>query len=76
VDLDLTERQRDLLAALERLHRDNGYSPSIRELCDEVGVSSTSTVHRHVTTLESRGLVERLPGAHRTLRPVAAPRPG
>lgn len=70
--LDPTERQRELLAALERLHRAKGYPPSIRELRDEVGVSSTSTVHRHVTILESHGLVERLPRAHRTLRPTAA----
>jgi repressor LexA len=69
---DLTARQRELLAALERLHRLHGYSPSMRELGDAVGVSSTSTVHHHVTILAERGLVERLPGTHRTLRPAAS----
>jgi repressor LexA len=71
-DHDLTERQRELLAALQRLHRLHGYSPSMRELGDAVGVASTSTVHHHVTILAQRGLVERQPGTHRTLRPTAS----
>jgi repressor LexA len=69
---DLTDRQRELLAALERLHRLHGYAPSMRELGDAVGVASTSTVHHHVSVLAQRGFVERLPRTHRTLRPTAS----
>jgi repressor LexA len=70
---DLTARQRELLAALDRLHRTNGYPPSLRELGAATGLSSAASVHHHVKILEARGLVDRLPGAHRTLRPRPAP---
>lgn len=66
---DLTDRQRDLLEALHRLHAQQGYAPSIRELGDAVGLASTSSVHRHVRILSQRGLVEHRAGAPRTLRP-------
>jgi DNA-binding MarR family transcriptional regulator len=65
---DLTVRQRALLDALHRLHRTQGYAPSIRELGDAVGLTSTSSVHRHVRILEQRGLVERRERTPRTLR--------
>ena len=65
---DLTGRQRALLAALERLSAANGYPPSIRELGAEVGLSSTSSVHRHVRVLRARGLVISTPATHRSLR--------
>ncbi len=65
---DLTTRQRALLDALHRLHRTQGYAPSIRELGAAVGLASTSSVHRHVRILEQRGLVEHRQGTHRTLR--------
>jgi repressor LexA len=66
---DLTVRQRAVLDALRRLHREHGYAPSIRELGEEVGLTSTSSVHRHVRILEQRGLVDHRAGSHRTLRP-------
>lgn len=65
---DLTTRQRALLDALRRLHRTQGYAPSIRELGEAVGLASTSSVYHHVRILEQRGLIERRRGAHRTLR--------
>lgn len=43
---------------LEYIHdfiNNNGYCPSVREICSGVGVSSTSTVHSHMTKLNSLG---------------------
>lgn len=65
---DLSTRQRALLDALARLHRTQGYAPSIRELGDAVGLASTSSVHRHVRILEQRGFIEQRKGTPRTLR--------
>jgi repressor LexA len=42
---DLTQRQREVLAALQRLHDQHGFAPSLREVASEVGLASTSSVH-------------------------------
>ena len=36
-----------------------GYTPSVREICHAVNLSSTSTVHMHLRTLENRGMIRR-----------------
>jgi repressor LexA len=73
--LDLTRRQRQVLAALERLHEQHGVAPTLRELGDEVGLSSSSSVLAHVRVLQARGLVHARPGQPRTLRTVGGPPP-
>jgi hypothetical protein len=65
---DLTRRQRQVLAALRRLHERDGVPPTLREIGAEVGLSSASSVVAHVRVLEERGLAERAPGCPRTLR--------
>ncbi len=37
----------------------NGYPPSVREICEGVGLNSTSTVHLHLSTLEKDGYIRR-----------------
>lgn len=71
---DLTRRQREVLAALHRIHQRLGYAPTLRELGDEVGLASASSVHAHLTSLERLGLVERSAGRPRALRAVPSPR--
>lgn len=66
--IDLTERQRQVLAALERLSTDNGFAPTLREIASEVGLASVSSVHRHVRVLEQAELVERRAGCPRAIR--------
>jgi repressor LexA len=69
---DLTQRQRDVLEALRRLHDEHGFAPSLREVAGEVGLASASSVHPHVVRLEERGLIERRPGQPRTVRRITA----
>lgn len=45
-----------------------GRVPSVREICDATGLHSTSTVHSHLRTLESRGLIEREKGCNRCIK--------
>lgn len=68
VHLDLTARQRQVLAALERLTRDRGYPPTLREIGDEVGLASASSVLWHVRVLEEAELIERQAGRPRAVR--------
>lgn len=47
---------------------ENGYAPSVRDICDGVGVKSTSTVHAHLKRLESQGRLSYEAGKRRALR--------
>lgn len=44
-----------------------GYPPSVREICAKVGLSSTSTVHGHLSRMEKKGLIKRDPTKPRAI---------
>jgi len=44
-----------------------GYPPSVREICAKVGLSSTSTVHGHLSRMEKKGLIKRDPSKPRAI---------
>lgn len=48
-----------ILEFIKQEIQNKGYPPSVREICDAVGLKSTSTVHGHLTRLEKRGLIRR-----------------
>ncbi|MEO2202357.1 winged helix-turn-helix transcriptional regulator [Paenibacillus pabuli] len=48
-----------ILIFVNRFARENGYAPTIREIADNVGLSSVSTVHTHLLSLEKDGLILR-----------------
>jgi len=62
----LTAKQKMVLDYLKAEIRKSGYPPSIREICTAVGLSSTSTVHAHLATLERKGYIRRCPSKNRT----------
>ena len=37
--------------------RDNGFPPSVREICSAIGIKSTATCHLYLKKLEERGLI-------------------
>jgi repressor LexA len=47
----------EILEAVKKLSNECGYPPTIRELCDHCGVSSTATVHHHLVNLRNAGLL-------------------
>jgi repressor LexA len=70
----LTERQIKILEVLERFQNENGYPPSIREICDDANISSTSVVNYYLNQLEERGYIERdgkVSRGIRLLRPLS-----
>ena len=46
--------------------KQNGYPPTVREICDAVKLNSTSTVHAHLETLERKGYIRRSPTKNRS----------
>ena len=54
-----TSSKRDeILHFLTKFTAENGYAPSVREICAAVGLQSTATVHYHLNALRQDGLIE------------------
>lgn len=63
----LTERQRQVLQFIkEEIHK-RGYPPSVREIGEAIGLSSSSTVHGHLARLEEKGYIRRDPTKPRAI---------
>jgi repressor LexA len=55
----LTKRQREVLTFIEDFIRNEGYSPSLEEIGEGVGLSSLATIHKHLQNLEDKGVIRR-----------------
>ena len=66
-DKRLSPRQREILEFIEVQARDRGYSPSVREIGEAVGLTSPSTVHSHLNTLSRLGYLRRDPSKPRAI---------
>jgi repressor LexA len=64
---DLTKRQQEIFEFIRRYLDRHGYPPTVREIGKAVGLHSSSTVHAHLSKLESRGLLKRDPSKPRAL---------
>jgi repressor LexA len=64
---DLTKRQQEILDYIrQEVHR-RGFPPSVREIGEAVGLSSSSTVHSHLAAIEAKGFIKRDPSKPRAL---------
>ena len=54
---ELSAKQRQILEYMKAEVREKGYPPSVREICDAVGLKSTSTVHGHLSRLEKKEFI-------------------
>jgi repressor LexA len=67
LDAVLTERQRTILEVIRASVTSRGYPPSIREIGDAVGLTSTSSVAHQLRTLERKGYIRRDPNRPRAV---------
>lgn len=56
---ELSSTQYKIYMYLKDFTLNHGYAPSVRDICKAVGLTSTSTVHGHLTRLQKKGLIER-----------------
>lgn len=63
-------RQEQILDYIREVTRQRNYPPSVREIGEAVGLSSSSTVHNHLNQLERLGLIRRDPTKSRTVQLV------
>lgn len=64
---NLTDRQRQILDFILAEINRKGYPPSVREIGQAVGLTSSSTVHSHLAALERKGYIRRDPTKPRAL---------
>jgi repressor LexA len=70
----LTDRQQQIWNYLVEYVDRHGYPPTVREIGEEVGLASPSTVHAHLANLERAGLLRRDPTKPRALELIGRDR--
>jgi repressor LexA len=65
---DLTPRQRRIVDFISQTVRARGYPPTVREIGEAVGLTSSSSVHAQLATLERRGLLRKDPTKPRAMQ--------
>lgn len=63
----ITKKQQEILDYMKDQILSKGYPPSVREICEAVGLKSTSSVHSHLETLEKNGYIRRDPTKPRAI---------
>ena len=67
VELNLTKRQQEIFDFIKRYGAEHGYPPTVRDIGKAIGLTSSSTVHAHLSNLEKVGLLRRDPTKPRAL---------
>ena len=65
---NLTEKDFEILDFIRDQIEENGYPPTVREICASVGLSSPATVHARLNKLEAAGYIERNSSKNRSMR--------
>lgn len=63
----ISSKQQEILEYIKNTILEKGYPPAVREICEAVHLSSTSSVHSHLETLEKNGYIRRDPTKPRTI---------
>lgn len=67
---DINTKQKQILIYLKKSIQDNYHCPTVREICTEVGLSSTATVQSHLNALEKFGYISRDTNKNRSIKLV------
>ncbi len=63
----LTNQQEKMLDIIKKYVVKHGYAPTVRELCQEMNLSSTATVQVHLNNLEKKGYIKKEESKNRTI---------
>lgn len=61
----LYKRQRQIVDFISQYIQKNGFSPTLQEIADAIGVSSLATVHEHLEALSKKGVIRKYEGSVR-----------
>ena len=63
----ISKKQQEILEYIKSQILKRGFPPAVREICEAVGLKSTSSVHSHLETLEKNGYIRRDPTKPRAI---------
>lgn len=63
----MNNKSQEILEFINFTLKNDGYSPSVREICEAVNLKSTSTVQYHLNKLEKKGVINKSDGKSRSL---------
>ena len=63
--ITLYRRQKQILDFIKQYIEKYGYSPTLGEIAEAMGVSSLATIHEHIQTLVAKGVIKKFEGAVR-----------
>ena len=63
----MSKKAEEILEFINFTLKNDGYSPSVREICEAVNLKSTSTVQYHLNKLEKKGVINKSEGKSRSL---------
>ena len=66
--MELVKKEKEVYEYIKRQIEEAGYPPSVREICMAVGLSSPSTVHRYINSLEEKGYIVKADSKKRAIR--------
>ena len=66
----LYKRQRQIVDFIAQFIQKNGFSPTLQEIADSIGVSSLATVHEHLQALQRKKVIKRYEGTVRGIELV------
>ena len=66
-DRKITAKQEEILNYIKNEILERGFPPAVREICQAVGLKSTSSVHSHLESLEKNGYIRRDPTKPRAI---------
>lgn len=64
---DMTKREQEILEGIIEFKDENGFPPTVRELCNKTGLKSTSTVAAHLKSLRDKGVITWIDAMPRTI---------
>jgi repressor LexA len=67
VQRELTKRQQEIFDFVKRYAGEHGYPPTVRDIGKAIGLTSSSTVHAHLSNLEKLGVLRRDPTKPRAI---------
>lgn len=70
MNTDISEKQKKILDFITDYISESNYPPTVREIASAIGLSSSATVHAHLSKLEKLGYIKKVKGSSRSIEVI------